>query len=73
VTIKVLEETPRTLYLVMPVPVTISAARELTEKELETVAGGKEADDAWSKVKGMFGDDGGLADTTEGIGKVGAE
>jgi hypothetical protein len=65
VTVEVLEETPRTLYLVLPV--TIHAAEELSEKDLELVAGGvgSEADDAWGKVKGFFGSDGGLADTTE--------
>ena len=30
----------------------------------------EEADDAWSKVKGMFGGDDGMADTTERLGMV---
>ena len=41
---------------------------ELTEFELEMVSGGQiteEADDAWNKLKGMFGDDNGMAETTE--------
>jgi predicted ribosomally synthesized peptide with nif11-like leader len=44
---------------------------ELTEFELEMVSGGKEmseASDSWSKIKGMFGDDNGMADTTEQLG-----
>jgi hypothetical protein len=69
VTIEVLEETPRTLYLVLPVR--MSAGEELTEKELESVAGGRldEArDSSWKKVTGFFGSDDGLADVTESTG-----
>jgi hypothetical protein len=39
VTVKVLEETPRTLYLVLPARV--KTDQELTEQELESVAGGR--------------------------------
>ena len=38
---------------------------ELKELEAELARITEEADDAWSKIKGMFGDDNGMADTTE--------
>jgi hypothetical protein len=44
---------------------------EELQAELERI--GNEADDGWQKVKGFFGDDNGMADTTQAAGETGAE
>ena len=48
----------------------VGMADEAARLAGETERISEEADDAWSKIKGMFGDDDGLADTTEAQGMV---